>query len=168
MTRRTKEVRIPSGSDSRDQGKVYVIHEMSALRAEKWAARALLALVASGVSIPDDVAASGMAGVAAMGVGAFKGVAFDALEPLMDEMLGCVSFKPDPRNPQVERPLDIEQEDVEELSTLMTLRMEVLEIHTGFSVRDSLSQVSARLKSASPPPNTQTSAAPSEPSSEAA
>ena len=165
MARRVKEVRIPSDGDGRDKGKVYVIREMSALRAEKWATRALLALVASGVEIPDDVASSGMAGVAAMGVGVFRGVAYEQLEPLMDEMLACISIKPDPRNPQVERPIDPEQDDVEELSTLMTLRMEVLETHTGFSVKDAVSKTSARLKAASPPLNTQTSPAPLEPSS---
>ena len=39
--------------EGRDQGKVFVRTEMPASRAESWAMRALLALMAGGVEVPE-------------------------------------------------------------------------------------------------------------------
>ena len=76
--RKTKTVTIES--ENRDHGKCFLLTEMSAAAAEKWAARAFLALAKSGVNLPDGVADMGLAGVAAAGAGASDlGACFGAL-----------------------------------------------------------------------------------------
>ena len=104
---------------------------MPASQAEKWAARALLALAKSGASIPDEAASAGLAGVAAMGMQAFGGLPWDAAEPLLDEMFNCVMFQQG-ANPDVTRSLI--EDDIEEVATRLKLRIELFELHTGFSM----------------------------------
>ena len=64
MARKTATVLIEDAG--RDQGKTFLIREMSAHRAERWATRALMALAKAGVQVPDDLAGAGLAGIAAM------------------------------------------------------------------------------------------------------
>ena len=52
--RKTKLITIES--DNRDNGKSYLITEMSASQVEKWAAKAFFALAKSGFEIPDEQA----------------------------------------------------------------------------------------------------------------
>jgi hypothetical protein len=146
--RKTEIVKI--ADEGRDKGKVFVLTEMPPSRSEKWALKALLALAKSGVEMPAGVAESGFAGVAVMGVKALSGLSFADAEPLMDEMFGCIEIRPDPRNPDVVRPLI--EDDIEEIVTRVKLRVRVLELHMGFSIADSLStsplnQVSAKTSS---------------------
>lgn len=130
MARKTVTVVITA--EGRDQGKTFVIQELPAMQAERWAMRALLALAKSGVEIPDDIASAGLAGVASLGLKAFAGLDYNDAEPLMAEMLSCVSILPDPSNPAVRR-YDIEA-DIEEVGTLLKLRLETFNLHTGFSM----------------------------------
>lgn len=158
MARRVKSITIEE--EGRDKGKTFLLTEMSSVKAEKWAARVLLALMKSGVEIPDDVAQAGMAGVAAMGsslISAASGVQWSSLEPLLDEMLTCIQFMP---SLGVIRPLLWTEgaEDIEEVKTLLTLRMEVLELHLGFS----LAELRARSATAAQT-KMSTSAAPTSP-----
>ena len=51
MARRTLIYTVKT--ENRDNGKKFVITEMSASRGEAWAMRALLALMAGGVNLPD-------------------------------------------------------------------------------------------------------------------
>lgn len=141
MARKTTTVTIARAG--RDAGKVFLLTEMPATQAEKWAARAFLALAKSGVEIPDDIATAGLAGIAAVGVKAFTGVSFEAAEPLMDEMFGCVKIIPDPSKPMVVRALI--EDDTEEVATRLQLRQEVLALHVDFS------QLVARSKSTPAP-----------------
>ena len=55
-------------TDGRDKGKRFLITEMSAYQSEEWAARALFAVMHSGVEVPDEVLSAGFAGVAAIGI----------------------------------------------------------------------------------------------------
>ena len=103
---------------------------MPAMQAEKWATRALIALTKSGVEIPDDIASSGLAGIAMLGMKAISGINFYEAEPLLDEMLDCVEIIPDKNNRNFKRS-DI-QTDIEEVSTLFKLRSEVFNLHTNF------------------------------------
>lgn len=128
--RKTADITITD--EGRDKGKVFRLREMSAMQAEKWAARALLALAKSGVDIPDEISEMGMAGMVALGIKSLVGVSFRDAEPLLDEMLGCIKIVPDPARPQIERPLI--DGDIEEVRTLVTLRKEVFTLHTGFSL----------------------------------
>ncbi len=142
MTRKTKIVTIPApttGTENRDAGKSFLITEMDAVRAEKWAARALLAIAAGGVDIPPEVLRMGAGAVMAAGFRSLVTMAFADAEPLLDEMLGCVQVVPDRRAPAITRSLD--PEDIDEVSTLLFLRSEVIELHAGFSVAAFLSNL---------------------------
>ena len=119
MARKSQTVTI--AADNRDRGKVFVLTEMSAVAAERWATRALLALSRSGVEMPDSIADGGMAGMAVVGFKALTALAFEDADLLLAEMMACVQIMPDPSRPSVVRNLLIE-DDVEEVSTLLTLR----------------------------------------------
>ena len=134
--RHTKKFTVGS-EGKRDSGKTFLLTEMSAVRAEKWAARALLALLKSGVELPEDAAQAGLAGIAAVGIKAFGSIDWTLAEPLMDEMMECVQVLPDPRNEKVVRPLF--EEDIEEVTTRLAIRKELLELHLGFSLAAKLS-----------------------------
>jgi hypothetical protein len=143
--RREKTITILDSN--RDQGKIFHITEMPALQAEKWAVRALLAMARSGIELPDGIEHAGLAGLATVSLRAMAGVSFTEAEPLMDEMLGCVTFQPDPKQPAFRRGLV--ETDIEEITTLVKLRAEALELHLGFSldaVRSALAAASARTQ----------------------
>ena len=127
-----KELTVTITDAGRDLGKAFLLREMSASRAESWAMRALLALAKSGIDIPDDIAAAGLAGVASLGIKAFGGMNYLDAEELMLEMMQCVSAIPDPFRPQVIRGLI--EDDIEEVKTRLKLRMELFTLHTGFSL----------------------------------
>lgn len=132
MARKTATVKIDA--PGRDFGKTFVITELSAFAAEEWAGRALFAMLNAGVEIPDNISRAGLAGVAALGIGALTKISFDAAKPLLDEMLGCVQIQP---SPKVTRALI--DDDIEEVATLLTLRKEVLNLHMDFFTAADLS-----------------------------
>jgi hypothetical protein len=115
---------------SRDFGKVFLITEMPATQAEAWAYRAILALMRSGIEIPEDVKNSGMAGIASMGLSALSGIRWDDLKPLLEEMMACVQIIPNPKDERVVRRMI--ESDVEEPVTLASLKFEVFKLHTDF------------------------------------
>lgn len=116
--------------DNRDRGKTFLITEMSAARAESWAMRALLALMEGGVEIPEGIERMGLAGIAKVGLQALSRLSWEKAKPLIDEMLDCVQIVPDPSKPHVVRPLI--ESDIEEITTLAKLRIEVWKLHTDF------------------------------------
>ena len=108
--RKTKIVTIEA--ENRDKGKTFLLTEMSAAQAEKWAARAFLALAKSGAELPAGAADAGLAGVATAGLAALSGLDWDLAEPLLDEMFRCIQIQPDPiKNPRFTRALT--EEDTE-------------------------------------------------------
>lgn len=129
MARKTKTVTITSSG--RDQGKVFFLTEMPATKAEKWAARAFLALAKAGLDVPEEAASAGVAGFAAMGLDAIGKLNWEDAEPLLDEMMGCVQVQP---SPGITRPLVESADDIEEVMTLLEIRKELLELHLGFSL----------------------------------
>lgn len=136
MARNTKEVNIELAN--RDHGKRFLLTEMPAHRAERWATRAFFALGRAGIELPAGLEEVGWAGLAVLGLRAMARLDFEDAEPLLDEMMTCVEIVPDPeRFPQIHRPLV--EDDVEEVSTRMVLRSEVFELHTGFSVAGAFS-----------------------------
>lgn len=135
-----KTARITISAEGRDRGKTFVLTEMPAAQAEKWAFRALLLAAQSGAEVGN--ALSGMAGIAVVGIEAIMGgVRFADLEPLLDEMFSCVQAAPDPNHPEVVRKLV--EDDTEEITTRAQLRAEVFALHTGFSFADALSMLKA-------------------------
>lgn len=139
MARKVKEITITGDADNRDAGKTFQITEMSAMAAERWATRAFLALARSGVEIPDDIAARGLQGVAALGWQALSGIAYHDAEPLLAEMLGCVQIA------EKHATRKLTEDDVEEIATYLTLRKEVFALHVDFS------KLAGRSNSPSPP-----------------
>ena len=141
-----KIVTIETG---RDAGKTFLVQEMPASRLEKWAARALLALF--GGNVPMDIFQTGKTSTALAlaktirsGMGALS---WEAVEPIYDELLTCVSRVPDATKPQNRVPLTPGNIDahVEDVSTLVTLRLSVLEVCFSFFEQDGglLSQIKA-------------------------
>ena len=123
--RKTETITITD--DGRDKGKMFLLTEMPAEKAEKWALRAFLALARSGVELPDDVQQLGMAGMAIVGLRALGGVQFSDAEELLDEMFECVQII---ESKITRRPTG---DDIEEIATRAQLRIEVLKLHAGFS-----------------------------------
>jgi hypothetical protein len=139
--RRVKTITI--ANEGRDKGKQFVLTEMSADRGERWALRALLA-IANARNDATDLGA-GMVGLAValkeLGnigfVAALKGLHYDDLAPLLDEMMGCVQHQP---TPGVLLPvLPGEASQIEEITTRWQLRLELIELHLGFSLAGALS-----------------------------
>ena len=116
--------------EGRDRGKNFLITEMPASRGEAWAYRALLALIAGGVELPDGFERMGMAGMAELGIKALAGLRWEVAEPLLAEMWDCIEIIPDPAKPRIFRALI--EDDVEEVMTRGKLRAEVWKLHTGF------------------------------------
>lgn len=133
MARKTKSVTITA--DGRDKGRTYLIEEMSASQAEKWAMRALNAMLQSGVYVPDSVLSQGLAGIAAIGLRGLMGLQFAGAEPLLDEMMACVQIQ----ETHITRKLT--EVDIEEVATRLLLRSEVIELHVGFSIAAYLSKM---------------------------
>lgn len=129
MARKDRVVNITDPT-SRDAGKTFYLTEMSALQAEKFAARAWLAISHSKVEIPEGIEASGWAGLAFVSLRALNGTPWNEVEPLMDEMMGCVKVIRDPKNPTLVLPLLADE--IEEVATLLRLRKEIIDLHTDF------------------------------------
>ena len=145
MARRQLTIRIDA--EGRDKGKVFVLTELPASQAERWALRAVMALGAANAELPDGMELAGLAGLArAIGVtdGAslleafartaltlFTRIPFEQAEELLGSMWACVQIIPDPGNPSVIRSLI--EDDIEEVATRLRLRSEIIKMHLGFS-----------------------------------
>lgn len=128
MARKVLKLKITA--EGRDSGKTFVLTEMAARKGHQWATRALFAVMNAGVEIPDNIASSGFAGIAAVGIKALGRVPAEMAEPLLDELLGCVEIMPDPARPEVTRGLI--DDDLEEVATIFKLQKEVLALHVDF------------------------------------
>jgi hypothetical protein len=126
-------------ANGRDKGKAFFIKEMSSLKAERWANRALVALANSGMPIVDfdEIKNMGMGALATLGLRAMANLPYEAVEPLFDEMFTCVSFVPDPSKPDRTRPIiEGDDGDIDEVATRYKLREEVFMLHAGFLLAD--------------------------------
>lgn len=151
MSRKTLDIVIEG--DNRDAGKLFHITEMPASRAERWAARALVALMnanadiggpgVGGVpgSIPEP--SQGLAGLASA-ICRLGSLEWQQVQPLYDELLACVEYEV-PDKPGVRLPLSPHNVDayIEETSTLLRLRLEVVGLHVGFSGAAALSNLTS-------------------------
>lgn len=135
---KSKLVPIPKDPETwgRDAGKNFLITEMPAEKAEKWAIRMFLALKGTSAEsqIPLEVRSLGIVGVAIVTINRFlqANVKFEDLEPLLDEMFTCVQAVPEPNNLATARPPL--PGEIQEVATRGFLRSEILELHTGFSM----------------------------------
>jgi hypothetical protein len=136
---RKKEVFVPTDGRDKEKGQHYILHEMPALKAERWALRALLALAHAGAEIPDDAAGAGMAAIAHAGFQSLKALKYEEAQPLLDEMLSCIEVVPDPKSPNITRPPvmnEMEGDDIEEITTLWQIRERIFRLHTAFFLRE--------------------------------
>lgn len=150
--RKTKAVTITA--DGRDKGKTFILTELPAFDGEDWALRALRLAQRSGADIPGGVQA-GMAGIAAVGILTVLSGSTDVdeLRPLLRDMMKDVKIVTEPKT-QFTRTLVAD--DIEEISTLMEIRKEWLNLHLDFSVADALSKLNPQTTSATSQ-NTRTS-----------
>jgi len=128
-SRNTRVVTI--NTDGRDKGKSYLITELSCYDAEKWANQLLFGLMNAGVDVPKNIFDMGLAGIAALGISMLGKLPFERAEPLLEKMWTCVQYVPDPRN-GIPRPGGLQDGDVEEVRTMIHLRAQILDLHTGF------------------------------------
>ena len=125
MARRTQTVTIDN-EKSRDHGKSFVITEMPAEQAEWWAARAIQALLSENPDI-GSLGDTPLAQIASMGFKALGSLPPEKLKPLLEEMFTCISVGlPDGKTRA------LLSGDIEEVSTRIQLRKEILALHVGF------------------------------------
>lgn len=145
MGRRTRVVTITA--DGRDKGKSFLVTEMPADQGEWWAARALIVMGNAGVDMPANALGSAMAGMAAVeaskgaasalflvGLRMLPGVDPVTLKPLLDEMMTCVAYQPPGQGVPAQSLMEGAYGQIEEISTRLQLRAEILEVHLGFSL----------------------------------
>jgi|SRR5580658_7316044 hypothetical protein len=132
--RRTKVVTIDADPPfTRDNGKSFLLTEMASDQGEKWALRALLGICSVNPQISPDIAKAGMAGLASIGVGLLLTLPERIALPLLDEMFEQVQFKPAGPKIPPQPILDGNKSQIEEITTRLFLRQELLELHLGFS-----------------------------------
>lgn len=140
MARRTRTVIITAepGVENRDAGKSFLLTEAPALVAEEWGLRALMALGTSGFIVPQEMADAGLIGAAIVGYQAFMGAKQSEVLPLWREMLpACVQYKAPAKDMQgADILMPWAPGYIEEVSTLLTLRQQLLELHTGFTLAE--------------------------------
>lgn len=129
-----KVLRYTVSDENRDKGKTFVVTEMPAAQAERWAIRAFLAMGKHGIDMPSGMMDAGMAGMAKNGLELICQLPFDEADVLLAEMFDCLQMSPDPRNPQVLRPLT--EDDIEEVGTRLKLRIEIFKLHVDFFKAD--------------------------------
>jgi hypothetical protein len=127
MARKIIDVTI----NDRGEDKTFRITELSASAAEAWASQLFFAMANSGIEIPEDLEEMGFAGIMQMGIGALGKLKYEEVKPLLDKMMECVQFYPDPFNKLVVRMLL--EEDIEDVQTRLKLRKEIIKLHVDFS-----------------------------------
>jgi hypothetical protein len=150
-----KEKVVTITMEGRDKDKQFLLTEMPADQAERWAIRAavLISHTDMGEFIPPNMLSAGWAALAYGALQALHRIEFDELKPLLDEMMTCVQALPEPSNHLIRTPLI--DNSIEEVSTRFFLRAELFNLHAGFSLADGLSRwTSARTRDTS---NTRTS-----------
>ncbi len=127
-------------SSGRDKGKTFLLTEMPATKAEDWAIRAILALGAANIEVPDGALQLGMAALAEIGLKKLFAIDALTLKPLLSELMECVEFVPNPQKPQVKLTYPTFESQIEEVQTLLALKWEVLNLHLDFSLAADLSE----------------------------
>lgn len=156
MARHTRTITIED--EGRDKGKVFILTEMPATAAEKWATQVGYLLSQAGISEGAKAQESGMAGLASIpleSVASLKALQ----DPSLDAWWECVRYQH--RADQMPQPiLQGEACQIEEIATVQRLRIAVLELHVGFFSAESAStSVSSSTRRPTVPSVTRTSRA---------
>jgi hypothetical protein len=170
MARNTKVVTV--SAPGRDQGKHFLITEMSAVQGTEWAIRVFLALANANVDLPDGVIVSGMEGMVRVGLRALFKIPYEQARPLLADLMRCIQRVEDLRHPfpraLVADPGNPDGDDIQEIGTSFFLQGEVFEVLTGFSIAAWIAESRAEAEAEVDTSSTQTSTGSSEPSSAAA
>lgn len=154
---KSKTVTIPHAGagerPNRDAGKTYLLTEMPAFQAERWARHAIAATHRSDLNVNEEIAKLGMLGFYLVGFQALAGGDIHAVDALMDEMLGCIKIQ---ESRDVVRPIGA-QGDIWEVATLYQLRKELLELHMGFTFAELVPKLTATRPAAQTSQTTSTS-----------
>jgi hypothetical protein len=121
----------PGKPENRDKGKTFYIREMGAVQAERWAMRALIAVSGPGASVPNKAGLASLANAKFSLLTMLGNIKWEVAQPLLDEMMACVQRKESPTCIRT-----LVEEDIDEVTTLLQLRKEVLELHLGFSLAE--------------------------------
>lgn len=152
--RQTVKVKVPefSGTHNRDLGKIFVITEWPAARAERWGLEVMFAANKGGGELPLSLAGLGMEGIAILGINTFLrgNIESGVLIPLFDQLIECVRIVRDPKKPDVITDL-VPDADIEEVATRMWLRSEVLSLHLNFSVGAAFRALYSKIMTKTPP-----------------
>ena len=128
MARLEKIIEIKGG---RDDGKLFKVTELPPMRSYKWVLRAIKMLASSGIELPHGTESLGIAGLAGID---FKELAsnidWNELEPLLDELMVCVTRIPNPDDQTIARP--VIASDIEDALTFAKLQQEAFFIHVNF------------------------------------
>lgn len=130
MARRTQTITITN--EGRDKGKTFVLTEMPADQAERWATRLLLALTNNKAELPPGALDSGMAGIAAAGIKALAKLPYEEAEPLLEEMFAFVQYQHAPNMP-LQSIFPGPSSQIEEVKTRLDLRLALFKLHVNFS-----------------------------------
>lgn len=140
MARKTATVVIDS--EGRDFGKQFTIEELPAYQAEEWFHRAMMLLARAGTEVPHDIFHHGAMGFATLGMGAvLSGLSkapWTEVKALLDEMLVCLKSFRAPGAEASVNGLGSIKSQIEEPSTFIKLREEIISLHLGFSIRDEI------------------------------
>jgi hypothetical protein len=124
--RKTASVIIDA--DNRDKGKRFLLTEMPAYQAERWARKVISTLARRGVQVPVGAELAGMAALPSLSPLTMMSWIDD--DALIGEVMSCVQAWPE-GSPIPRR---LVESDTEEILTLAYLKMEVIALHVGFSM----------------------------------
>ena len=127
MARREKIIIIKD----REQELTFKIREMPATHLESWIIRSVILLAGAGADVPlgRDIHAS-VAYLAERGLASLGNIDFEKAKPLLDELLGCCSRLVENIEEKC-TPASVDSY-VEDISTLLQLRMEAIKLNLGF------------------------------------
>lgn len=112
----------------RDADKVFTVSTMPAQRAEEWVLQAFLLAARAGITtLPDDLTGAGVAGLLGLDWTGLRNAHWNDLQPLLAEVKRCIGYAPDPTRPDDWHSLGTA--DVEDVGTLIALRMEWIKLH---------------------------------------
>ena len=115
---------------NRDTGKIFVITEMAADDAQRWALRAFLGLARNGVQLPDGLENMGIVAMLKYGIELVAQLPFEEADYLLGRLMQCVRIQPG-ANANVTR--ELIPDDIEELGTRFKLAKQAFLLHVDFS-----------------------------------
>ncbi|ELZ3993183.1 TPA: hypothetical protein SBJ50_002953 [Yersinia enterocolitica] len=126
-----KQITYIVEDEGRDKGKEFIITEMSAWDAEELSEEIYRAMGHGEFnSLPADVVAMGVAGLATVGVSVLAAAPASVSRPIADRILSTVEIVITNEGKDITRA--IKPIDFEEISTIRTLKDKVFELNFGF------------------------------------